>query len=129
MSGTAPKNKRKRTGIKRLLYATGNSLNGIKDAFIHEASFRQEILLSCILIPAALILPVALFSKAMMIASVLLVLIVELINSAIETICDFISMEDHPLAKRAKDMGSGAVLLSLFNATFIWIYVLLKYFL
>ena len=89
------------------------SLDGFRAAFSHEDAFRQEVLLALILIPLALLLPASGIGKALMIASVLLVLIVELLNSAIEAVVDRISLEHHVLAKRAKDIGSAAVMLSL----------------
>lgn len=91
----------------------------------HEEAFRQELLLALILVPTALLLPVNALGKALMIASILLVLIVELINSAIEATIDRVSLDTHPLAKRAKDMGSAAVFMSLVNAGVIWLLVLL----
>jgi len=81
--------------------------------------------LALILVPTAFLLPVNALGKALMIGSVLLVLIVELINSAIEASVDRVSLENHPLAKRAKDLGSAAVFMSLANAAVIWLLVLL----
>ena len=111
-------------GIARIWNAFLYSLQGISAAFKHESAFRLEVLLAVILIPTALLLPANGTGRALMIASVLLVLIVELINSAIETVVDRISPEYHPLAKRAKDIGSAAVLLSLINVPLIWTLVL-----
>ena len=113
-----------KTGVARIWYAFLYSVEGISAAFKHETAFRQEALLALILIPTALLLPANGTGKALMMASVLLVLIVELINSAIEAVVDRISPEQHPLAKRAKDFGSAAVLLSLINVPLIWILVL-----
>ena len=93
-------------------------------AFQHEGAFRAEVLLALILIPIALHSPVGGLGKAMMVASVLLVLIVELLNSAIEAVTDRVSLEDHVLAKRAKDMGSAAVMLALINVPTVWFLVL-----
>lgn len=112
-----------KTGLKRLWNAFHYSLAGFSAAFKNEDAFRQESLLALVLIPTALFLPVAPTSKAMMIASVLLVLIVELLNSAVEATVDRISLEDHLLAKRAKDIGSAAVLLSLANLAVVWLFV------
>lgn len=78
------------------------SLDGLTAAFRHEEAFRQEVLLALILIPVAVVLPVHALGKALMVGSVLLVLIVELLNSGIEAVTDRISLEDHALAKRAK---------------------------
>jgi diacylglycerol kinase (ATP) len=101
------------------------SIAGLGAAFRHEAAFRQEVLLALVLVPTALLLPVNALGKALMITSVLLVLIVELINSAIEASVDRVSLETHPLAKRSKDLGSAAVFMSLANAAVVWLLVLL----
>ena len=111
-------------GIVRIWNALLYSVEGISAAFKHETAFRLEVLIAIILIPTALLLPANGTGKALMMASVLLVLIVELINSAIESAVDRISPEQHPLAKRAKDFGSAAVLLSLINVPLIWTLVL-----
>ena len=113
-----------KTGLKRVWYALHYSLAGINSAWKHEAAFRQEALLAAVLIPLALFLPVSALGKAIMIASVVLVLIVELLNSAIEATVDYVSQEIHPLAKRAKDIGSAAVLLSLLNVAVVWLVIL-----
>ncbi len=109
-----------RTGITRLTNALAYSLHGFSSAFRHEEAFRQETLLAAIMIPLAFILDVSGLARAVMIASVLLVLIVELLNSAIEAAVDRISLENHRLSKRAKDIGSAAVLLSLVNVAVVW---------
>jgi diacylglycerol kinase (ATP) len=109
-----------KTGIQRLWNALGYSLQGMASAFRHEDAFRQECLLAVLLIPAAILIPVGGTEKALMIASVLLVLIVELLNSAVEAAVDRISLENHRLAKRAKDIGSAAVFLSLINVAIVW---------
>jgi len=114
-----------KTGLQRLWNALGYSLAGFRAAYKHEDAFRQEVLLAALLIPLALWLPVSLIGKALMIASVLLVLIVELINSAIEATVDRISLDSHRLAKRAKDIGSAAVLVSLLTVIIVWLLVLL----
>ncbi len=113
-----------KTGLRRLVNALGYSLAGFRAAYKHEDAFRQEVLLATFLIPLALWLPESAIGKAMMIGSVLLVIIVELINSAIEATVDRISLENHDLAKRAKDIGSSAVLVSLVNVLVIWVLVL-----
>ncbi len=115
-----------KTGLVRLWNAFGYSLAGFRAAYKHEDAFRQEVLLAALLIPAALWLPVSYLGKALMIASVLLVIIVELLNSAIEATVDRISLENHDLAKRAKDIGSSAVLVSLVNVVVVWVLVLLN---
>lgn len=109
-----------KTGLRRLFNAFGYSLAGFRAAYKHEDAFRQEVLLAVIMIPLALWLPVTAIAKAMMIGSVLLVIIVELLNSAVEATVDRISLENHDLAKRAKDIGSSAVLVSLVNVVVIW---------
>ena len=114
-----------KTGLVRLWNACGYSLAGFRAAYKHEGAFRQETLLAIILIPLALWLPVTPVGKALMIASVLLVIIVELLNSAIEATVDRISLENHDLAKRAKDIGSAAVLVSLCNVIVVWGLVML----
>lgn len=115
-----------KTGFRRLLNAFGYSLAGFRAAYKHEDAFRQEIHLAFILIPLALWLPVSHIGKALMIASVLLVIMIELINSAIEAAVDRISLDKHDLAKRAKDIGSAAVLVSLTNVAVTWLLVLLS---
>jgi diacylglycerol kinase (ATP) len=115
-----------KTGLKRVWSALFYSLAGLRAAIRHEDAFRQEVLLACILVPAALFLPVGGVGKAMMIASVLLVLIVELLNSAVEAAVDHTSLDQHKLAKRAKDIGSAAVLLSLLNVVLVWLLILLN---
>ena len=114
----------KRTGLSRLWHALHYSLAGLSAAYRHEAAFRQELILAAILIPVALVLPVNGIGKAMLIASVIGVLVVELLNSAIESTVDRISPERHELAKRAKDMGSAAVLLGLVNLVATWLLVI-----
>jgi diacylglycerol kinase (ATP) len=109
-----------KTGLKRLWNALHYSFAGISAALVHEDAFRQEALFAAILIPLSFFLPVTWSSRALMIASVLLVLIVELINSAIEAIVDRVSLDHHPLSKRAKDVGSAAVFLALLNVVTVW---------
>ena len=109
-----------KTGLTRLWKAFGYSIAGFRAAYKHEDAFRQEILLAAVLIPLALWLPVSHIGKALMIGSVLLLIIIELLNSAIEAAVDRISLETHDLAKRAKDIGSSAVLVSLINVVVVW---------
>ncbi len=109
-----------KTGLRRLVNAAGYSLHGFVSAYRHEDAFRQEVLLAALLIPLALFLHVGGIAKALMIGSVLLVLIVELLNSAIEAAVDRISLDRHRLSKRAKDIGSAAVFLSLVNVVCVW---------
>ena len=114
-----------KTGLRRICNALFYSIDGLTAAFLHEDAFRQEVLLAAVLIPLALWLPASGLGKALMIASVLLVLIVELLNSAVEAAVDRISLEKHELAKRAKDAASAAVLLALVNVVTVWALVLL----
>jgi diacylglycerol kinase (ATP) len=109
-----------KTGLRRLLNAFGYSWAGIKAAYQNEDAFRQEVLMALILIPLACYLGETRLEMALMIACVMLVIIVELINSSIEAAVDRISLENHLLAKRAKDIGSAAVLLSLLNLVIVW---------
>jgi diacylglycerol kinase (ATP) len=109
-----------KTGLKRVWNAFFYSLEGFGAAWKHEDAFRQEAMLAVVLIPLAFFLTDQPLERALMIASVLLVLIVELVNSAIEATVDRISLENHALAKRAKDIGSAAVLISLINVLVIW---------
>lgn len=114
-----------RTGLRRVWNALFYSLAGLKAAFRHEDAFRQELLLAALLIPLGLWLGPDGVARALLVGSVLLVLIVELLNSAIEATVDRISLQDHVLAKRAKDIGSAAVLLALVNGALVWSLVLL----
>jgi len=107
-------------GLVRIWNAFGYSFAGLGAAFRYEDAFRYEVLLAAILIPAAFFMPASGLGKALMVASILLVLIVELLNSAVEATVDRISLENHRLAKRAKDIGSAAVLLSLLNVPVVW---------
>lgn len=109
-----------KTGLRRLINAFGYSLEGFKAAFKHEDAFRQEVFLTIVLIPLAVYLGESSVEKALMIASVLLVLIVELLNSAIEAAVDHTSTDHHALAKRAKDIGSAAVFLALAIVAIVW---------
>lgn len=114
-----------KTGIERLRRAFFYSIEGLAAAYRNEDAFRQEVLLTLLLVPAALLTPVSGTAKALLIGSVLLVLVVELLNSAIEAVTDRISIEDHVLAKQAKDMGSAAVLVALVMLAVVWALVLL----
>ncbi len=114
-----------KTGLKRLMNAIGYSSDGFKAAFHHEDAFRQEVFLTLVMIPLALYLEPLATNRAMMIGSLLLVLIVELLNSAIEAVVDRVSIERHALAKRAKDIGSAAVFVALVNVAVVWGLILL----
>lgn len=117
-------NPHKATGLRRLLNALGYSLSGLRLAWKDEAAFRQEVILAIILVPVAFMMPVGEIQRVLLVGSVMLVLVVEMINSAIEAVVDRVSLDIHPLAKKAKDMGSAAVLLALANAILIWIMIL-----
>ncbi|HSJ80235.1 MAG TPA: diacylglycerol kinase [Thiobacillus sp.] len=114
-----------RTGVQRVLNAARYSWAGLAAAFRHEDAFRQEAFLALLLIPLALYLGDSGIERALMIGAVLGVLIVELLNSALEAAVDRISLEHHPLIKRAKDMGSAAVMIALVNVVVVWALVLL----
>lgn len=114
-----------KTGLRRVWNAFHYSLSGLRAAYACEDAFRQEVLLAIILIPLAFFLSVNGVGRALMITSVMLVLIVELLNSAVEATVDRISLENHRLAKRAKDIGSAAVLFSLINVVIVWSCVLI----
>ena len=115
------------TGLRRIWNAFSYSLAGLRAAHRNEDAFRQESLLAAVMIPVALSLPVPGIDRALMIASVLMVLVVELLNSAVEAAIDRISLDDHRLSKRAKDIGSAAVLIALINVLATWSLVLLPW--
>ncbi|MFO7704762.1 MAG: diacylglycerol kinase [Halopseudomonas sp.] len=114
------------TGIRRVWCALGYSLDGLRAAYRGEAAFRQLVWLALLLIPLALVLPVSHVARALMVGSVLLSLIIELLNSAIEAAIDRISLELHPLSKASKDMGSAAQMLGLIMIAVVWTLVLLS---
>lgn len=115
-----------KTGLRRVWNALHYSMAGLKAAYLCEDAFRQEVWLAALLIPLALWLPASWMGSGLMIASVLFVLVVELLNSAIEAVVDRVSLENHRLAKRAKDIGSAAVLISLLQVAVVWTCVLLE---
>ncbi len=117
------------TGFRRIVNAFGYSLAGLRAAYRGEAAFRQEVWLALVLILAAVLLPLNGMERALLLGSVLLVLIVELLNSAVEAAVDRVGPERHDLSKRAKDIGSAAVLLSLLNVAVVWGFVLWDHFL
>jgi diacylglycerol kinase (ATP) len=114
-----------KTGLRRLINAAGYSLSGIAAAWRAEDAFRQEVLLAVVLVPLGLWLGASGLERALLVGSVLLVLVVELLNSAIEATVDRVSLDDHNLAKRAKDIGSAAVMMSLVTVGVVWLLVLL----
>lgn len=111
-------------GLERIIKATKYSYLGIKAAFINEAAFRQELFLACVLTPIGLWLGQSGVERALLIGALLLVLIVELLNSAVEAAIDRFGGEIHELSGAAKDMGSAAVFISLVNVIVIWLLVL-----
>lgn len=113
------------SGFKRILNATGYSLDGLSAAYRGEAAFRQLVWLAVVLIPLSFCFEVSRVERALMIAACLLALIVELFNSAIEAVVDRISLERHPLSKNAKDMGSAAQFVALLLIATVWGLVLL----
>ena len=114
-----------KTGVRRIIQALFNSLAGLADAWRGESAFRQETLLAVVLIPTALLVRVGRGERALLIASVLLVLIVELLNSSVEAAIDRISLDRHRLSRTAKDLGSAAVLIALILLGIVWALVLL----
>ncbi|PMH45983.1 diacylglycerol kinase [Vibrio sp. 10N.286.49.B3] len=119
------------TGFKRVIKATGYSMQGLKAAFKYEAAVRQELGLLVVALILTIVLYFALglsvVESILMVGSVVLVLIVELLNSAIEAIVDRVSTEHHELSGRAKDIGSSAVFIALALAGFTWLLILLQY--
>ncbi len=109
-----------KSGLARIFKAFTYSLQGIRAAWQHEHAFRQEAVLVVIGIVVALVLPLSAYEKLMLICVLLLVLIVELVNSAVEAVVDRVSLERHPLSKNAKDLGSAAVLFALLIAGMTW---------
>jgi diacylglycerol kinase (ATP) len=114
-----------KTGVQRLINAIGYSFSGLAEAVRNEDAFRMELAVAAIALPVGLWLGPTGIAKALLVGSILLVLIVELLNSAIEAVVDRVSLENHPLAKRAKDIGSAAVMLSIVNAAAVWGLVLM----
>ncbi len=125
LDGRAMKGKR---GLQRILNAARYSVEGLVAAWQNEDAFRQEVVLTAILIPTALLLPLPLVETILLIGVVVLVLIVELLNSGIEAAIDRDSYEINALGKRAKDIGSAAVMLSLLLALGTWLAVLVHHF-
>lgn len=111
--------------MRRIVNAFGYSMSGLAAAYRNEAAFRQEVLLAAVLVPLALFLPASGAGRALMVGSVMLLLVVELLNSAVEATVDRVSLDDHSLAKRAKDIGSAAVMVALVNVPITWALVLL----
>lgn len=117
-------NKPATRGIKHIFDAFGYSLKGLRAAVTHEEAFRLELMAVVIMLPLAFWLGSSAVEYALLVGSLLLVLIVELINSAIEAVVDRVSVEHHELSGRAKDIGSAAVMLTLLNVTAVWGFIL-----
>lgn len=115
---------RKKTGIPRLINASRYSLAGLKAAFKSEAAFRQEAVAVVILVPLGIFWGASGTERAMLVFSVLLVLVVELLNSGLEAVVDRVGTDFHPLSKKAKDMGSAAVFISITMAVLVWLLIL-----
>ena len=113
-----------RGGIARIFRAFFYSMAGLKSAFVHEAAFRQDVMLGIVLVPLSLWLPFEPMTKVLLNVIWLLLLVTELLNSAIEAIVDMTSPGYHELAKRAKDMGSAAVFIMLTALTIAWVVAL-----
>jgi diacylglycerol kinase (ATP) len=107
-------------GLRRLWNALGFSLSGLRSALRHESAFRQELALAAVMIPLACVLPVDALARVMLVGVVLEVLVVELLNSAVEATVDRVGLDTHRLAKRAKDLGSAAVLIALVHLVLVW---------
>ena len=114
-----------KTGMQRVINATRYSLEGLAAAARHEDAFRQELTLAAVMVPLGLWLGADGTERALLVGSVLMVLVVELLNSAVEATVDRVSLEDHQLAQRAKDIGSAAVMRSLVTVGVVWLLVLL----
>lgn len=115
-------------GLRRVLNALRYSFQGLKAAIKYEAAFRQELALAILMVPAAFFLGRTTDEVFILIASVILVLVTELLNSAIEALADALSVETHPLLGRAKDLGSAAVMLMLFFTAAVWLAVAISRF-
>ncbi|MPW38038.1 diacylglycerol kinase [Vibrio sp. B1Z05] len=109
------------TGFKRIIKATRYSIQGLQAAFKHEAAFRQEVTLAILLIPIAFLVDVGHVERMLMVLSLFIVLIAELMNSAIEAVVDRVGSDFHELAGRAKDIGSAAVFVALGLVVYIWV--------
>ncbi|MDM8538161.1 diacylglycerol kinase [Desulfobacterales bacterium HSG17] len=117
-----------KTGLGRIWKAFFYSIDGLKHGIKNEAAVRQEVLLSCVLIPAALLIPVSSILKLLLLICNLIVVITELLNSGIECVVDKVCPDYDPLAKQAKDMGSAAVFLSLVCLVLAWLFALFEIF-
>lgn len=124
MSGSKLNKNNSASGATHFIKAFGWSISGFTSALKHETAFRQELFLFCVLAPLAFWFGANGLERALLLGSLMLVLIVELLNTAVESVVDRISQDLHPLSGRAKDLGSSAVFISLLNAGIIWILIL-----
>jgi len=115
----------KPTGLRRIIKATGYSLAGFKAAWKHESAFRQELFLLAVLAPIGFFLGQTGMERAVLISSPMIVVVTELLNSALEAVVDRIGLDYHPLAKQAKDLGSAAVFVSITIVIIIWMLILI----
>ncbi|MCE9687510.1 diacylglycerol kinase [Shewanella sp. AS16] len=111
-------------GIKRVFRATGFSMQGLQSAWVNEAAFRQELILALFMLPIALLLDISTLERLLLILTLFIVLIVELLNSAIEAVVDRVGDEIHPLSGQAKDIASAAVFMSLLLCGICWAIVI-----
>ncbi len=118
--------KQANTGIRRIVKAAGFSMQGLKSAFQNEAAFRQELMLCLVVIPLAFVVGESALERIVLIGLSVLILVVELLNSAIEALVDRVGTEHHELSGRAKDMGSAAVLVSLALWAYAWIELIIN---
>ncbi|MBI1397924.1 MAG: diacylglycerol kinase [Betaproteobacteria bacterium] len=116
-----------KTGVARIVQAFFNSLAGIADAWRHESAFRQEVALAAVLLPVAAVVPVTPAERGLLVVTVFLVIIVELLNSGVEAAIDRIGLDRNVLSKRAKDLGSAAVLVALIQLVTVWLVVLVPH--
>lgn len=117
-----------KSGLQRIIAATGYSIEGLRSAWRSEHAFRQELVVVILGTIVALALPISIFQKLFLISTLIFILIIELINSAIEAVVDRVSLERHPLSKNAKDFGSAAVLLAVLISVASWGVVLFNRF-
>lgn len=117
-----------KTGLTRIIHASHYSWLGLKAAWRHEAAFRQELVMAVVLIPLSFVLGQSAAQIGLMVMSVLLVLMMELINSAVEAVVDRFGGEQHQLSGRAKDIGSAAVAIAILNLVIVWAVILIMNF-
>jgi len=118
--------KQANTGIRRIVKALGFSILGLKAAFRNEAAFRQELMLCVVVIPLAIFIGENAIERIVLIGLTVMILVVELLNSAIEALVDRVGTEHHELSGRAKDMGSAAVLVTLALWAYAWIEIMIN---